>query len=284
MMHKGKLFLGFSMAALIAVPIWLFWTSLFFVRYPDNFYYQADVISLDNFYDEKEKAFLGAQISKTKFYYEMVSKENTVLTIRNVFDVRKMTGEKIFIVKRLYGIDSKTGRHVTGYGDQDRDGYLSAPKGLRKQGYVYWHINYDEPAYLMFQGQQVIEGLKVYRYAVHYHADQTADLGFLPGVPEDRGVNLDIHLQTWIEPVSGHLVKYKDDTTAYYYDIKTKERIEPWNKFSNSYSKTSVKEQVETAKEWKYRIILNERVIPISLMLISALFLIISIYLKKKSL
>lgn len=273
----------FSITVLfISIPLWFLWIVPRSENLPSDFSYKVDVVSFDNFYNEEKQVFLGPQISKTKFYYEMVSQKEGVLVIRNVFDVRKMTGEKIFTVERLYGIDAKTGRHIKGSGDRDREGYLFAPKHLRKQDYVYWHINYDEPATMKFQGKEKIEGLPVYRYACDYHADQTANLGFLPGVPKERGINLDINLQQWIEPVSGHLIKYEDKTTAYYYDMKTKERTFPWNKFNNRYSTTSIKEQAQIAKKEKQRIIFNERIVPILLGTIAFVLFIFSCLFKKK--
>lgn len=247
---------------LTAIPVWLFVILPRFPRVPANFSYRADVISLDNFYDEEKKMHLGAQISTTKFYYETIAEEEGILTIRNVFSVHKMTGEKIFSVERIYGIDSKTGRHAKGRGDKDRNGYLFAPSHLQKRDYVYWHINYDKPAPMKFQEEEIIEGLKVHRYAADYHADQTANLTFLPGVPAERGIDLDIHLEQWVEPFSGRMIKYEDHAVCYYYDQKTKERLHPWNKFSNEYSTTSITEQVAIAKQEKRQLILTGRVIP----------------------
>ena len=277
MRAKSKaLILGFSVLCLAGIPAWLFFVPPQFPRYAPDFSYSVDVVSSDNFYDEDKKVFLGPQLSKTKFYYETKSQDKGVLTIQNVFDVRKMTGEKIFTVERLYGIDAKTGQHVKGFGDRDRSGYLFAPKNLKKQDYVTWHINYNEPAPMKFRQEEKINDLTVYRYEADYHADQTKNLGFLPGVPDKRGVELDIDLQSWIEPLSGRMIKYEDKTTAYYYDQKTKERLHPWNKFNNRYSTSSIDEQVESAKKDKQKIIFNERLVPG--LLAGAAFLLFSLF------
>ena len=278
MIKKSAIFL----ILLISILLWFLWIIPRLEQLPSNFSYKVDVISFDNFYDEEKQTFLGPQISKTKFYYEPISQKNGVLMIRNVFDVYKMTDEKIFAVERLYGIDAKTGQHAKGYGDHNREGYLFAPKHLKKQDYVYWHINYDEPATMRFQDEEKIQGLTVYRYACDYHADQTANLGFLPGVPKERGMNLDINLQQWIEPVSGHMIKYEDKTTAYYYDMKTKERMHPWNKFNNRYSTTGINEQVKIAKQERRKIIFYERVIPSLLAGIVLMLFVFPYFLKRR--
>ena len=214
-------------------------------KIPADFHYEANVFSLDNFYNEQEQRFSGEMLSKTKFSYDVIDQNGDILIVKNLFDVRKPTGEKIFSVERLYGIDPTTGQHSAGYGDHDRNGYLFAPIHTDKQDFYYWHINYDVPALMKFQAEEVINELKVQRYQCVYHSDQTSNLGFLPGVGKERGVELDITLTIWIEPETGRMIKYEDYTTAWYYDIYTKKRINPWNKFHNEYAYASVMEQVK---------------------------------------
>ncbi len=84
------------------------------------------------------------------------------------------------------------------------------------------------------------------------------------------GVELEPRLDIWVEPVSGRLVNYQDQTTAYYYDLSTGERLHPWNKFSNQMSINSVQANVSAATFEKARIIVLEQYIPI-LLLFSAL-------------
>jgi putative ABC transport system substrate-binding protein len=120
---------------------------------------------------------------------------------------------------------------------------------------------------MLFQGAEKVSGLTIHRFAADYHADQTESLGFLPGVPAKRGVELDINLQVWIEPVSGTLVKYEDNTIAYYYDIKSGKRLHPWNKFRNRYTDTSLKEHVRLAQLEKWKILGIDVIVPATLAL-----------------
>jgi putative tryptophan/tyrosine transport system substrate-binding protein len=235
-------------------------------RLPANFTYSADVLSIDNFYDEEKGAFTGATRSVTRFTYDVIGKVRGALLVRNVFDVRTVSGEKIFSVERLYGIDPRTGRHVAGLGDRDRTGYLFAPRHLRRGApFTSWHINYDGPAHLTFAGAEQLFGLPVYRYETRYQGvriDQTKNLGHLPGVPEERGVELEPYLQLWVEPVSGRVVNYRDETTAYYYDRQTGKRLHPWNMFRNMLTRESTREQVDIARRMKISLRLSEVVIP----------------------
>lgn len=254
---------------LAGLALWVWGLAPRFAAMPPDFRYGAQVFSRDNFYDEDRREFRGEEVSRTGFSYSVVSRDGDALRIENVFDVRTITGDKIFTVKREYGVDARSGRHLAGRGDRDRDGYLFAPRWVGTKPFTYWHINYDEPARLAFQGKETLFGLTVHRFACDLKADQTKDLRFLPGVGKTRGVGLDVHLELWIEPVSGALVKYEDKTLAYYYDLKTKERLHPWNRFRNTYAEASVAERAAVAGAQRLKVLLLDVVIP-ALLLVGA--------------
>jgi hypothetical protein len=270
-----------------AIPIWIWLIAPQFTKVPGDFHYEVEIFSLDNFYDEELGDFSGEEISVTQFSYGVVDKQGGVLIVKNIFDARTVTGEKIFAVERLYGIDANTGRHLPGFGDKDREGYMFAPRRLGKdEPFTYWHINYDGPALMKFIEEEDVLGLTVYRYESRYEGvdiDQTAELGHLPGVPETRGVNLDPYLKLWIEPKTGRMIKYEDQTTAYYYDIKTGERLNPWNSFGNRFSQSSIAEQVRLAKkDIQHQTIVNIYV-PVVLALLALVFLVVGLVRRKVS-
>jgi PAS domain S-box-containing protein len=264
-----------SLTALLAIFICRWEVAPYLQKISDNFSYSANVFSVDNFYDETEKRFSGEVLSVTKFSYDAVKKDQDGdLLIRNIFDVRKPSGEKIFSVERLYAINPNTGSHVHGKGDRNRYGYLFAPRNIRnKEDFVYWHINYNAPALMKFQGEEEIAGLKVYHYQCAYKADQTKNLSFLPGVPKERGVALTILLETWIDPVTGWLIKYEDHTTAWYYDVRTHQHLHPWNKFHNEFAQSSILNQVEVAKNKQQQIKWVKLYLPVCFGLIALMIL-----------
>lgn len=247
----------------------IFWRLIladYFLMIPKDFTYSADIESVDNFYDEEKGDYSGPQYSVTEFSYQAVSATDKGLEIKNLFDVRSLTGEEIFSTQRIYGIDPKTGAHVEGLGDEDREGFLFAPRKLKEgEPYTYWHVNYDAPASMTFVAEEKLYGLKVYHYESYYEdvaVDQTADLGHLPDVPEEKGIQVSTHLEVWVEPVSGYLVKYQDESTAYYYDANTGETLNPWNHFSNTYVDESVEEHVERASSLKNKTIFLQNYLP----------------------
>ncbi|MEK7748297.1 MAG: ABC transporter substrate binding protein [Nitrospirota bacterium] len=284
--HKTWFSLAFCLFLITAV--WPWWIAPSLTKLPHHFSYRADIFSLDNFYDENQQQFLGEKRSVTQFSYEVVDQKQGTLIIKNLFDVRTVTGEKIFTVERLYGIHPKTGQHTANFGDKNRNGHLFAPKNLKKGvPFTYWHINYDAPALMTFAGEENLFGLPVYRYESRYQGvniDQTENLKFLPGVGVTRGIQLDPYLQLWIEPVTGRMVKYKDETIAYYYNLATKERLHPWNKFSNTYQRSSITKQVKIAKRQKAFFRMAEMTTPLFLALVVSVALLLGLAKRKGAL
>ncbi|MCC6759201.1 MAG: CHASE domain-containing protein [Candidatus Omnitrophica bacterium] len=258
----AKFLTATAFAGTALAVFWFFVLAPQILQLPEDFTYEADVQSADNFYNETTSQFEGEKPSKTKFWYAADGYKDGALQVWNYFDVRKNNGEKIFKVQRLYSIDPLTGRHVKGPDGSTRTGYLFAPRNLKKQDFEYWHINYDAPARMIFRGEEKLFGLGVYRYDCYYTADQTASLRHLPGVPTERGVKTDVYLTLWVEPVSGRMVKYVDKSLAYFYDAKTGIRLNPWDRFSNTFSDLSVAYHIELAKYEKYKVLFIERFVP----------------------
>jgi hypothetical protein len=259
---------------LLIIPIWLTFIAPILVAIPTDFSYSADIKSIDTFYDVDRREFSPPISSNSIFSYTVNSKRNNILLIDNLFDVRAADGTSIFTVLRSYAIDSISRKHVKKYADEIRNGYLFAPPGLKKgQSYNYWHVNYNSPAPMKYSGETLIQGLPVYIFEAEYLSDQTLDLLHLPNVNKNVGIELDIKLTQWIEPITGRMVKYEDFTTAYYYNINTGQRLYPWNKFNNQLSADSINEQVRIAQYEKQFFILIKIIVPIIIGIISATIL-----------
>ena len=282
---KQKEILGRIISAVIvpivlllgAVLLYSFGTRIYSV-YPEDFHYEAAVLSYDNFYDEETEQYVGDVRSKTEFILKTLETSGTDLNVENSFEVTTFFDEEIFSVTRNYTVASVTGEHTDGFGNDSRSGYLFAPQNLKKnQDFLYWHINYDAPAKMSFVAQEEFFGTKVFKYESDYSGaivDQTDQLGHLPGVPEERGVRLDPKVTIWVEPVTGWLVKYADSTEAYYYDKETGERTVPWNVFHNTMSDESVAEQIEIAEHKRGNVLIFGKYIPLILLIIATLLIV----------
>lgn len=259
----------------VSALLWFWVIAPNLTKLPSNFSFSASIVSTDNFYDSSKREFAGDLYSNTTYRYETISENGGTLVIRNTFDAKTPEGLPIFSVDRLYGVDRYSGAHLPGAGDKVRDGYLFAPKHLSKgENFTYWHVNYDAPAQMLYVREENVHGLRVYRYETYYEGqriDQTANLGHLPGVGVEKGVELEPHLELWIEPVTGQLIKYKDNTIAYYYDLNSGERLHPWNHFSNTFQEESVEQIVDTAKLKKLWSHVVYRYIPLFLLVVAFL-------------
>ena len=245
-----KYYSGWSLLCIVFLLLGLIFYLMnsSFTYLDKRFSYNANIISFDNFYDVKNKRYTGEVLSNTRFSYQVDSSYSHTLIIKNVFDVRKPSGEHIFAVTRHYGVDQNTGMHLKHHGDRERRGYLFGPKQADKSSFTYWHINYNTSIEMEFSEEEYVDGVKIYKYTSEFTADQTKELSFLPGVTDSLGIELDVKLTLWIEPVTGYMIKYKDHATAYYYFLANKKRLYPWNQFRNAFEQISVDEQIQRVK------------------------------------
>lgn len=257
---------AFIICLIVFVPIWRNFLSTLFKQIPSNFSYSADLISVDNFYDEERGQFLGEQISNSNFSYEVIAERDGALLMENYFEVFTLTGEKIISIKRVLAVNSKTSLYDENLGDKSRVGSMFAPVGLKGgESFVYWHVNYDEPMVMRYVGEDVIEGLRTFRYEMlddGMSIDQTSSLSHLDGVPEERGVRVYPTLDLWVEPVTGMLVKYEDSAEGYFYDLDTGVDIVPWNNFSNRYSEGAILNMVDDIESLKLKYLFVDYGVP----------------------
>lgn len=234
------------------------------------------MISVDDFYDEKLGDFSGEKYSKTDFSYEVVSRDWRIFTIKNKFHVEAPDGRVIFHREPLYGIDSVTWKHAKGFWDTERDGYLFAPRWLKKwQSFSYWHVSSNQPSEMEYVGERFAYGIKVLRYESKDTdpVDQTDFMHFLPDVPESRGVKLSNKITMWIEPISWHVIKIEEISEDYFYfDIKTGQKLFPYNQFINTYTDDSVRNHVKIALKERNKIVFIQILVPISLFVIVLFF------------
>ena len=238
----------------------------------NGFSYQADVISVDNFYDEEAKDYKGEQYSKTTFGYRTLAKNGDKLDIQQSFRVESPGGKVIYENKPVYTVDRETTAIISGQGGEGKNSFLFAPPRAKKNGiFSTWLPSSQERIWMHYAGEERLYGLKVYKFesADGDEVDQTAFRSDLPKVPTERGIKLRAKNEMWVEPTTGYLVKWRDYSQDYYfYDIKTGQRIAPYNQFENSFSTQSVIEKVSAAKRFKRRYYAVHYVAPILLLVI----------------
>ncbi len=276
---RWNVFLAIICLALI--PAWVYFFIPEQLKLPDELSTSTKVVSFDDFYNQATGLFNGEQQSATTFSYVATSSTGNILLVDSTFDVRTLTGEKIFAVTRTYGVDRTTGMHVAGFGDSDRSGFLFAPrmKGVGvsapdKSDFEYWHINYNTPAHMEYRASEIIYGIETYRYGANFTADQTKELaGVLPGVGNDKGIVLDVHLELWVEPYTGRIIQYTDNADAFYYSLVDGKRLYPWNKFRNSTDTISAADMAKQVGLIKTKFLIVEFGVPIALLCLGVFIL-----------
>jgi CHASE1-domain containing sensor protein len=261
--------------------IWINSIAPNYIKLDKDFSFSADLISKDDFFNEENNSYEGAIYSKTRFSYETIVSTTDHSTIKNDFVVKTFSNQPLFEVSRLYKINRLTWLREDA-SDGDTKGYLFAPQNLKRgEEFIYWHVNYNVPSKMRYVSDERVNGLNTFLYETFYKdvdVDQTKDLEHLPEVGETRGIKLQPHLKIWIEPLTGRLVKYEDDTIAYYYNLESGEILHPWNHFSNSFTEQSILDNVSLIKSEKTIHSLTQKYVPALLFLVALTFLFFSIY------
>lgn len=240
---------------------WIFVAAPFLTKLPEDFSFEARLISTDDFYNEALNEYKGGSYSVTDYHYTTVASSADTNIIKSFFSVYSTDNTPIYSAEHIYGIDRMSGAHVPQGADKTRSGTLFAPKKISPgESFTYWHANYDEPALMEYVGTEELYGLKVFKYRANYQGvtiDQTQNLLHLPDVGLSRGVRVEPELYLWVEPYTGSLIKYEDNSTAYYYNLETGRTIAPWNHFSNTFEPQSVVQIVNevTLKKLWYRVV-----------------------------
>lgn len=280
LLRRVVIITSLAIASFLGLYIWPTFVVPELLRIPKDFAYTADLISIDNLYDESTGQFSGERYSNSSFSYKILSYEGNIVEVQNTFEVESFEGKKIFASKPIYGIDAKTWMHIKGQGDKDREGYLFAPRGLKKdQTFKFWYVSTSVGADMKFVSEEDLYGLKVYKYEKTNldPVDQSEFFSYMNGIPEKKGIMLANRLYVWIEPVSGYVVKQEEFSDDYYFfDRQTGKRLNPYNKYSNIYSEKSIIEHVDKARSSKYKVLAITYGIPLLVFLIIFLPIILS--------
>ena len=119
---------------LILAALWAYWFFVLrtytFTR--NGFSYQADVISVDNFYDEEAKDYKGEQYSKTTFGYRTLAKNGDKLNIQQTFRVESPGGKVIYENKPVYTIDRETTTIISEQKGPNKNSFLFTLQKIKK--------------------------------------------------------------------------------------------------------------------------------------------------------
>jgi|GEM_PF-2527619 len=238
----------------------LWWDGIHQPYVDDEFSYSADVISANNAYDQGHGRFVGARYgaSTVQLALDRTTKTPTIVSKVSNTDA----DGKVQATVEMREVDPATGRYK---GGATEGSYVFGPRGASKTvPFSYQHVGYDTPALMKFASEDTIDGLKVYRYKADYsQAGRMQDTKtVVEGVTKDQGLELKPDLQIWIEPTSGWMVKFQEDTTLVVYDVATNAMVRPVRHFSNRMDDASVGQHVAYARNLQVRLAFVGQIAP----------------------
>ena len=279
---KAYPFFKILFTVIFFILLFFLWRNIapFFLKMPQDFFYRANLLSLDNFYNNSTNEFEGENASITNFFYKINEVNGNTAIVDAVFDVRTIDGDPVFSVSRQYGIDRTSWQHTEIAGDRKREGHLFAPRRLAEgDSYIYWHVSYDAPIEMSYQETEYIEGVRLYKYRGTVLVDATPGYSHLEGVPEEKGVKTESEIYLWIEPMTGRMINHTDSGVSFYFDYDTGERLSTINKYENKVEYPSVKEQLSIVKPLVLKVVWLEIVIPLLIILIGLIAVLLQIQL-----
>ncbi len=233
-------FLGLSIAAIIIALCVLWLDTANQPALPASFSYSADAVAVKTTYDSSTNQPLTKQYLTSKIQMNLTGR-----TIKNDAANATTTGDVVSIVASSHSVNPATGLYDAS------DTYVLAPRDLKKgQDFQTRFPTYDAPAAMKFQGEDTILGLRVFTYTAMFN-------GPIKGVWQGEPVSLTPELRLWIEPVTGWLVKYQDDSILRPTDQKV-----TYGHVSQKASEESVRQHVSYAKRQKTRLIFAQQVAP----------------------
>jgi hypothetical protein len=184
------------------------------------------------------------------------------------------SGEVIFEVSGLYGVDRRTRANVPRYGDTERNGQYLFPPHVEPGACTLWDLMFIGPRSVTFDHAERLNGLRVYVFNFTATAlDETEGYSYLPDVPERYLARTDGQGRLWVEAVSGVVVDYEEQGESYFVDQTTGESVAKFIEWNNLFSPETKASQWQTARASHLRILLLEVWLPAALALGGLLWL-----------
>jgi DUF3068 family protein len=173
------------------------------------------------------------------------------------------SGVTMFEILNFYGVDRRTRKNLSGYGNEERFGQFVFPAHTAKEKYDGWNPLYAGPHVASYDHEETVDGLPVYVFNfVVDGIDETAGYSSLPDVPKKYRATTYGKGQIWVEPISGIVVDYDETGVSYFVGPTTGERIGEISQWSDQYTPETRTAQLRLASRERWRMLSLERGIP----------------------
>lgn len=229
-----------------------------------GFSYSTNLTSSFSRYDQVHDRYDGEQYAQGSFFVQQVGRNSSSSSVRETVSAAALqTGKSITSSSTAFAIDNTSGRILTNRGATQP--FMFAPRNVKTtQSFLMQYATYAKPAIMRYSGTEDLSGLQVYKYEADY-----SDTGVLPAVnvynqniPQGQSLQYKPHLSIWVEPTTGWLVKYTENTTAYYYDKASGALFKPAYTFTNATVDENVSQQVAYAQTLRLQLTAAHEVLP----------------------
>jgi hypothetical protein len=265
MTNKQKSMIAAAIVAVLLIPAFIFIALPQIRKLPADYNYEVEFEGrLSQLVPGAEKIgepfdFIDMMTNKVLIQYS-----NILIIQSNVTSKNPQTGEVFWEAKEQMGVDRTTREHVSGLGDTNREGYYTFPANLAKHDYELWYPGWLSKGTCVFQGEEAINGLKVYVFRVDMKGIPSSSLypQFAP-----RQILSDQNAVFKVEPVSGYIVNYNLSWDFYFVDNGAPgQHIDVGGK---AFNPKTFNEQLNIAQKKKLVLITFQLIIPIVLSVIT---------------
>jgi hypothetical protein len=265
---------------LIFLPIWYFAVVPEFEKMEEDYENVIHYNRLSNTNHKIGGEWAGERFVRGTTVEKRIKQEGNVILMEGHYIAQGLNNEKIWEVKKNYGIDAKTRKIINGYGQYADNSYYLFPTKLRSENYNIWFPQYLYPVQLNFIGIEKINELEVYHFeAKNFLFDDSEGFEYLDLVPEEYKVFADATVNVWVEPISGIMIDFEGGGVAYYADKNSNKKIQDMQTWSNKYTDGTITIQVLKAKNERFKLLLIKIVIPL---LLAVAVVIITLFLSFK--
>jgi CHASE1-domain containing sensor protein len=252
-------------AILVVLALLIFWAQSILTPYiDDDFSYSASLQTTENDYDAVTERYGSDHYILSNFSIDRLDDTTTnKALLRSTFGVHQPETQTTQTTTQQFTASPTSGQLLSVHSSQPV--YIFAPRGIaRGASFVSWQQAYNTTATMQYADRELLLGLPVYRYTAQFanngyvianqaHSLQTAQQ--LTGTnTSGQASEYRPQITIWIEPTTGWLVKYREDTTRYAYDTVAGKQGVPISHISSNFTDATVKQQVDYTRQLKYRL------------------------------
>jgi len=245
------------------------------LRIPNDWHWSADLIGVSTLPDEQlgrfpDKDALGR-------YQRIIQVEpgsgrpHEVILVDRFIISNLRTGQTDWEYVYRAPVNPATGEHLT---PEYHSQYFVFPRNVQKKTYVI-RFSYLNGIPLTYRGESEIEGIRVYHFYYKGRGEYTASYQGTekyPGISVEPGQEIrcaddQFVFETWVEPVTGEMVKIQESCYSgdYLFDTATGKAIRPVYRWAGITTSDDIIQRVEWIRAERSRILLVSLYLPLTI-------------------